>query len=60
MSQRGPHDEDTTDIDRELIANDLTAVANMAGKLNMPDVATKIGAIIADLRKPKDEGAGHS
>lgn len=50
MTQSG--DEDTTQIDRELIANDLDTVAKLAGRLGYPDMATEIGALVAKYRRP--------
>lgn len=49
-----PSNEDTTQIDRELIANDLDTVAKLAGRLGYPDMATEIGALAAKYRKPAD------
>lgn len=47
-----PSSEDTTQIDRELIANDLDTVAKLAGRLGYPDMATEIGALVAKYRRP--------
>lgn len=47
-------DEDTTQIDHELIANDLETVAKLAGRLGYPDMATEIGALAAKYRKAPD------
>jgi hypothetical protein len=44
-------DEDTTDMDRELIAAELERVAKLARRLNRPDLAEKIAALAADARK---------
>ena len=49
---KDPTDEDTTQIDRELIANELETVAKLAGRLGYPDIATEIGALVAKYRKP--------
>lgn len=48
-----PSNEDTTQIDREMIANDLETVAKTAGRLGYPDMATEIGALVAKYRKPE-------
>ena len=48
-----PGDEDTTQIDHELIANDLDTVAKLVGRLGYPDMATEIGALVAKYRKPE-------
>lgn len=45
--------EDTTQMDRELIANDLETVARLAGRLGYPDIASEIGALVAKYRKPE-------
>lgn len=50
-----PSNEDTTQIDHELIANDLENVAKLAGRLGYPDMATEIGALVAKYRKPAEE-----
>lgn len=47
-----PTDEDTTQIDRELIANELERVAKLAGRLQQTETAIEIGALMAKLRKP--------
>jgi len=49
-----PGDEDTTQIDHELIANELERTAKLAGRLGYPDIATEIGALVAKYRKPQD------
>ena len=51
-----PSNEDTTQIDRELIANDLDTVAKLAGRLGYPEMATEIGALVAKYRKPAEQG----
>lgn len=52
-----PSNEDTTQIDRNLIANDLEVVAKTAGRLGYPDMATEIGALVAKYRKPVESGS---
>ena len=47
-----PTDEDTTQIDRELIANELERTAKLAGHLKQTETAMEIGALVAKLRKP--------
>lgn len=44
-------DEDTSKIDIELIANDLEKVARLAGRFNLTDQATEIGALVAKYRE---------
>lgn len=46
-----PTDEDTSKIDIELIANDLEKVARLAGRFNLTDQATEIGALVAKYRE---------
>lgn len=46
----GPHDEDTTELDREMIAGDLERVAKLAGRLGFTELATKIGALAGEAR----------
>ena len=53
-----PSNEDTTQIDREMIANDLERVAKTAGRLGYTDMATEIGALVAKYRKPVGEQPG--
>lgn len=53
MIMSEPINEDTTQIDRELIAKDLESVAKLAGRLGYPDMATEIGALVAKYRKPE-------
>jgi len=45
-------DEDTTQIDRELIAHDLERIASLARNLRQPDIAEQITALAGQLRKP--------
>lgn len=47
-----PTDEDTTQLDRELITNELDRTAKLAGRLGYPEIATEIGALVAKYRKP--------
>lgn len=49
-----PGDEDTSDMDREMIAKDLEVVAKSASRLGYPDMATEIGALVAKYRKAAD------
>jgi hypothetical protein len=49
-----PSNEDTSQIDRELIAHDLERIAKMARNLKQTDVATEIGALVAKLRRPAE------
>jgi hypothetical protein len=49
-----PSNEDTTQIDRELIAHDLERIAKLARNLKQTDVATEIGALVAKLRRPAE------
>ena len=51
-----PGDEDTTQLDHQLIANELETVAALARRLGYPEIATEIGALVAKYRKPV-EGA---
>lgn len=55
-----PGDEDTTQIDREMIANDLEVIAKSAGRLGYPDMATEIGALVAKYRKASDAKADNA
>ena len=47
-------DEDTTTIDRELIAHDLERTAKLARNLKQTDIAEEIIALVAKLRKPAE------
>lgn len=53
-------DEDTTQIDRELIASDLDTVAKLAGRLGYPDMATEIGALVAKYRRAPNAQADNT
>jgi hypothetical protein len=52
-----PGDEDTTQIDRELIANELERTAKLAGRLNQIELATEIGYIVSKIRKTEESGS---
>jgi hypothetical protein len=49
-----PSNEDTTQIDRELIAHDLERIAKLARNLHQPDIADEISALATKLRKPPE------
>lgn len=49
-----PSNEDTTQIDRELIAHDLERIAKLARNLHQPDTADEISALASKLRKPAE------
>ena len=55
-----PENEDTTQIDRELIASDLETVAKLAGRLGYPDMATEIGALVAKYRRARNAQADNA
>ena len=48
-----PGDEDTTQLDHQLIANELDTVAKLAGHLGYPEIATEIGALAEKVRNGK-------
>ena len=49
-----PSNEDTSQIDRELIAHDLERIAKLARNLHQPDTADEISALATKLRKPPE------
>ena len=49
-----PSTEDTTQIDRELIAHDLERIAKLARNLHQLDTADEISALATKLRKPAE------
>lgn len=49
-----PSNEDTSQIDRELIAHDLERIAKLARNLHQPDIADEISALSSKLRKPPE------
>ena len=47
-------DEDLTQIERELIAEDLDRTAKLARNLGQPGIAEDISALAAKLRRPAE------
>lgn len=45
-----PSNEDTTQIDRELIAKDLERIAKLARNLNQTNIAEEISALAAKAK----------
>lgn len=50
--------EDTTDIDRELIGNELLGVAQLAGRFNLKELAEEIGALALKAKGKTPEADG--
>lgn len=46
-----PGDEDTTQIDRELIASELERTAKLATRFGFTDLAMKIGGVVHEAKQ---------